>query len=445
MPLTTRSSPSKRHHKSSMQAKGVVSSGRCTPRVACSTPSPQKRKSEAEPTPQKVEKQGICQGKSVTARVDKLTKDHDADKQWQEERAREESFEALTGDVSQGDRKQRDRLYSCFKRQMANPKDASQRSIAEDWDKACSSKSRTQQTKMFKLWFSCAGDSKRMVAKWRLSSSETQWSTDAHAWVTRDQLVKHYNNADVAESIIEEKMNANLWRPHPELPGDESARLYFCLYEMKSGETKKKASAKLIEGSTAMNPEDDEAVGAMIKGVTGHGVTGHVNEKEEDTANKEETKKEEQQKKGDAAKEKKKEQPKKGGAKPSNLHGPPDSSSEKEDDPEDLLETWMSVILKDSQTARKIQLGLKHQPSQRIQAQALLDGAKTFEGYWSQLNEIKKDGPQAYRLLIQKCHDEIGEFRKQIKVGKGALSGIDTKKKKVKKEGASKGSSKSSS
>ena len=179
-----------------------------------------------------------------------------------------------------------------------------------------------------------------------------------------------------------------------------------------------------------MNPEDDEAVGAMIKGVTGHGVTGHVNEKEEDTANKEETKKEEQQKKGDAAKEKKKEQPKKGGAKLSNLHGPPDSSSEKEDDPEDLLETWMSVILKDSQTARKIQLGLKHQPSQRIQAQALLDGAKTFEGYWSQLNEIKKDGPQAYRLLIQKCHDEIGEFRKQIKVGKGALSGIDTKKKK---------------
>ena len=371
----------------------------------------------------------------MTAKVDKITADHNADRQAQEECAREESFEALTDDVSKGSRQVRDKMYSRFKRQMANPKDPSQRCIAEDWDKACNSKSRTQQTKMFKLWFSVAGDAKRMVAKWCLSSSDTQWSTDAHAWVTRDQLVKHYNNADLADGIITQKMNANLWRPHPELPNDESARLYFCLHEMKSGETKKKTSAKSIEGSSVMNPdEDEEAVGAMLKGVTSH---VNADEKEEAAANKEETKKEETQKKGEAAKGKKKEQPKKGGAKPKNLHGPPESESEKEEDPEDLVENWMSIIIKDIQTARKIQLGLKQQPTQKIQADALLDGAKKFEGYWTQLNKKKKDGPQAYRLLLQQCHDEIGDFRKQIKVSKGALSGMETKKKKVKNEGTS--------
>lgn len=375
--------------------------------------------------------------------MDKIKTEHDTDRLAQEERAAEEAFEALTGDVSQGNRAQRDKLYGRFKRQMAAPKDSAQRCIAEDWEKTIKNKSRSQQTKMFKLWFSVAGDAKRMVAKWRLCSEETTWSTDAHAWVTREQLAKHYNNADLADEIITKKMNANLWKPHPELPDLASARLYFCLYEMKSGETKKRTAAKSVEGSCNVDPEKDEAaVDAMLKGVTSH-INDGSDEEKETAANEEKTKKEETPKKGE--KPKKGEQPKKGAKPSTNLHGPPESESEKEDDPEDLVESWMTTIMKDVQLARKIQLGLKHQPTQKFQAQALLDEAKKFEVYWSQLNQKKKDGPKAFRALLQQCHDEIGDFRKQIKVSKGALAGIDQKKKKVKKEGSSKDSSKASS
>ena len=208
---------------------------------------------------------------SITGKLGKIKEEHGTDHQAMEERAAEEAFDALSGHVSKGDRGERDKLYARMKRQMASPKDSAQRAIAEEWAKACQNKSRAQQTKMFKLWFSVAGDAKRMVAKWRLSNEETTWSTDAHAWVTRDQLVKHYNNADLADEIITKKMNANRWKPHPEAPDLASARLYFCMYEMKSGETKKRTAAKSVEGTCNMDPEKDaEALDAMLKGVTRH-------------------------------------------------------------------------------------------------------------------------------------------------------------------------------
>ena len=381
---------------------------------------------------------------SIIGKLGKIKEEHGTDHQAMEERAAEEAFDALSGHVSKGDRGERDKLYARMKRQMASPKDSAQRVIAEEWAKACQNKSRAQQTKMFKLWFSVAGDAKRMVAKWRLSNEETTWSTDAHAWVTRDQLVKHYNNADLADEIITKKMNANLWKPHPEAPDLASARLYFCMYEMKSGETKKRTAAKSVEGTCNMDPENDaEALDAMLKGVTSHINDGaKASDDDQETAEtNDKAKKAEKSKKGDAPK--KGEKPQKSEKPNANLHGPPESESEKEDDPEDVLESWMTTIMKDVQQARKIQLGLKHQPTQKYQAQALLEEAKKFEDYWSQLNKNKKAGPQSWSSLIKRCHDEIGDFRKQIKVSKGALSGIDEEKTKAKKDGSSKASSSS--
>ena len=137
-------------------------------------------------------------------------------------------------------------------------------------------------------------------------------------------------------------------------------------------------------------------------------------------------------------KPKNKEKPKKG-----DMHGPPESESEKEEDPADIFETWKSTIMKDVQQARKIHLGLKQQPTQKYQAEALLEEAKKFEGYWSEMNAMKKDSPRTWTPMVRKCHDEIGDFRKQNKVSKGALAGIDEKKKKKKSGG--KGSSASGS
>jgi hypothetical protein len=370
----------------------------------------------------------------VTDSLAKIKEAHGPDKVEMEERAREEAFDALTSDVSSGNRAERDKHYSKMRRDFARPKDASTAIIAKDWAKACQSKSRAQQTKMFKLWFSVAGDTKRMVAKWRLSSEDSTWSTDAHSWLTRDQLVKHYNNADLADEIIVKKMSANLWKPHPEAPELESARLYFCMSEMKHGETKKRTSSKAVEGTCNIDPAaDQEALDEMLKGIdNGVNAGKDADIKADEVTPPKKGKEETLPKKGNKNKKEN-----------GDMHGPPESESEKEDDPEEIFESWMSTIMKDVQQARKIHLGLKQQPTQKFQAEALVEEAKKFEGYWTKMNSMKKEPPNKWMPMIKKCHDEIGDFRKQIKVSKGALAGIDDKKKNKKKTG-SKGSKKSS-
>ena len=109
------------------------------------------------------------------------------------------------------------------------------------------------------------------------------------------------------------------------------------------------------------------------------------------------------------------------------LHGVPTSDIEEDEDPEDILESWMTTIMKDVQQARKIYLGLKSQPTQRFQCQALLADAQKCETYWSRMNSQKKDAAKTWLPFVKKSHDEIGGFRKHIKVSKGALSGVEEK------------------
>ena len=182
-----------------------------------------------------------------------------------------------------------------------------------------------------------------------------------------------------------------------------------------------------------MDPEHDpEALDAMLKGISNNVAGDAAKDSDED---KEPERKGSQLKKGD--KLKKSEKTTKGDRPPKEKesHGPPDSESEREDDPEDIRESWMTTIMKDVQQARRIQLGLKHQPTQKYQAQALLEEAKKFEDYWSRMNAKKKKDPRPGLLSIKKCHDEIGYFRKQTKVTKVALAGVEEKKKKTKKDG----------
>ena len=372
---------------------------------------------------------------TISSRLKSLKDERGPERLEMEERAREEGFDAMSSDVSEGNRSERDRQYAQFKRTMQRPKDSAERIIAEDWAKAVKSKSRAQQTKMFKLWYSVAGDSKRMVAKWRLSSEDSTWQTDSHAWVTRGQLVKHYKNEEVADEIIAKKKASNLWKPHPEAPDLESARLYFCLYEMKSGETRKTASAKSVEGTSHIDPaKDKEAVDSMLAGISdcvGGDAAKGSDEEAEEKPGKLKTKKTQKTKKGKGQ---------------TALNGPPETESEKDDDPKDLLDSWMSTIMKDVQSARKIHLGLKQMPTQRSQAEALLAEAKKFEEYWSRLNKMTTDAASAWAHIVRRVHDEIGDFRKQIKVSKGALAGVDDKKKKKKKtDGSSSKSSRASS
>ena len=54
-----------------------------------------------------------------------------------------------------------------------------------------------------------------MLATWRITKSDEHWSTDANAWLTRDQLAKHYNSTDLVDEIVTHKTNDNLRTPHP--------------------------------------------------------------------------------------------------------------------------------------------------------------------------------------------------------------------------------------
>ena len=66
------------------------------------------------------------------------------------------------------------------------------------------------------------------------------------------------------------------------------------------------------------------------------------------------------------------------------------------------------------------------------QRPALLEEAQKFETYWSRMNSQNTDYPNTWLPLVKKCHDEIGGFRKQIKVSKGASSGVEEKRTKKK-------------
>ena len=132
-----------------------------------------------------------------------------------------------------------------------------------------------------------------------------------------------------------------------------------------------------MEGSAHVDPDQDaHALDAMLNGLQGiqDRATGSVANTapcKGASANQEETPSREDKGKKDKGKgDKGKGDKDKGqGDKPhkSKLHRAPTSDSENNEDPEDILESWMSTIMNDIQAARKIDLGLKAQPTQRYQ------------------------------------------------------------------------------
>ena len=146
---------------------------------------------------------------------------------------------------------------------------------------------------------------------------------------------------------------------------------------------------KGVEGSAHVDPDQDaHALDAMLNGL--QGIQDRATGSDADTApckgastNKADTPSKEDKGKEDKGKgDKGKGDKDKGqGDKPSKskLHRVPASDSESNEEPGDILEYLMSTIMKDIQAARKIDLGLKTQPTQRYQCQALLD-------LWSRMN-----------------------------------------------------------
>ena len=100
----------------------------------------------------------------------------------------------------------------------------------------------------------------------------------------------------------------------------------------------------------------------------------------------------------------------------------------------------MTTIMNDVQRAHKIYLGMKTQSTQWYQCQALLEEAQKFETYWSRMNSQKQNAAKTWLPLVKQCHVELGGFRNKIKMSKGALSGVEEKKK-TKKTGTSTSSS----
>ena len=107
-----------------------------------------------------------------------------------------------------------------------------------------------------------------MVAEWRMISEYVQWTTDAHSWLTHDQLAKHCSSEAIADEIVATEISSSLWKPQPEAPDLESARLYVVLFEMKSGNTQKQHNEKRVEGSAHVDPDQDaHALDAMLNGL----------------------------------------------------------------------------------------------------------------------------------------------------------------------------------
>ena len=56
-------------------------------------------------------------------------------------------------------------------------------------------------------------------------------------WKTRSQLLKvHGGDETLVNKLVERKMDAGLFREHPDLPGDADSIMYYCLVDLEKCE-----------------------------------------------------------------------------------------------------------------------------------------------------------------------------------------------------------------
>ena len=109
---------------------------RKSPRLA-ETPPPRTSARLASPTPTPTKTKykdmdkALDNASSVSGRLDKLRREHGPNRQDMEEKAAEQAFDSLAEDVSKGNRAERDKLYSRFKRTIQNPRDNATQFIAK--------------------------------------------------------------------------------------------------------------------------------------------------------------------------------------------------------------------------------------------------------------------------------------------------------------------------
>ena len=79
-------------------------------------------------------------------------------------------------------------------------------------------------------WTECAGDWKRSSLYLKMTNRTTSTSHGARTWLTRQQLTKKYDSADIAAEICDAKdkdpeLRKSHTKPHPDAPGVEAGNL----------------------------------------------------------------------------------------------------------------------------------------------------------------------------------------------------------------------------
>ena len=74
---------------------------------------------------------------------------------------------------------------------------------------------------VYERWLSCGEDWRRSSWAVNLTQTTTENRKGARRWMTRSQISKKYESDEIADEIIEQKMQpefAHQRKPHPDLP-----------------------------------------------------------------------------------------------------------------------------------------------------------------------------------------------------------------------------------
>ncbi|CAE7255419.1 unnamed protein product [Symbiodinium sp. CCMP2592] len=153
------------------------------------------------------------------------------------------------------DSQDRQKHFAVFKRQITGKDKTVPESLRKAWTQAVNSKSRSAKTALFQKFLEAGGD--WMTVDISRTRTDSEKGEKMMGWRTKQQLLSMYNN-DVAlvESICAAKLAAGLVKPHPDLPDDESALLYYVLIDMKHTTTEEVVDQHRIKWKADVDGRD---------------------------------------------------------------------------------------------------------------------------------------------------------------------------------------------
>lgn len=156
---------------------------------------------------------------------------------------------------------ERRKAWAAYQRTFKETSHRSSRSEKVPEDIALKIVNQNSKNSWFEKWVAAGQSWCRVSMYERISSRERALSSDVEQWLTESQLQELYNNSEITQAMIAEKLSKpDMWRPHPEIPHMKAAIQYRCTVESKFA----KQLEEIVEKGCTMTGECSQEAARVI-------------------------------------------------------------------------------------------------------------------------------------------------------------------------------------